>query len=153
MQGSPLVGEIEMTIKHPIPLNFICSFSTFCILTLVAGPLDANEILMAQLQSTEAAQSAETVKVKQTRKVAHVPVAAESDEAAQLRVAIKRCGTACRMGGAGNIAAPGGGTLDYECNDDGDCSCFGAKDCVAMAGICAEGSMGCNKQGCVCTEE
>jgi hypothetical protein len=85
------------------------------------------------------------------KSVQATPAVAQVDPAA-LRAAIEQCGAPCRMGGSGRIAAPGGGTLDYTCNEDGDCACFGAKDCVAMADVCKEDTMGCNKQGCVCEE-
>lgn len=40
---------------------------------------------------------------------------------------------------------------EYTCNS-GNCACAGASDCVAMAPICAEGTMGCNDYGCTCQE-
>lgn len=42
-------------------------------------------------------------------------------------------------------------TADYTCNS-GNCACAGASDCVAMAPICAEGTIGCNDYGCTCQE-
>jgi hypothetical protein len=48
------------------------------------------------------------------------PATAQLDPAAALRAEIKRCGAACKMGGSGRIAAPGGGTLDYSCNEETD---------------------------------
>ena len=42
-------------------------------------------------------------------------------------------------------------TADYTCNG-GNCACAGASDCVAMAPICAEGTIGCNDYGCTCQE-
>lgn len=42
-------------------------------------------------------------------------------------------------------------TAEYTCNS-GNCACAGASDCVAMAPICAEGTMGCNDYGCTCQE-
>ena len=140
-----------MTQKHPIQLNFVCSFCAFWILTLAALPLNAQETVKAQLRTAETAQTSEAVKVKKPKRLARTAVVTELDDTAQLRAAIKQCGRACKMGGSGKIAAPGG-TLDYNCDDDGNCSCFGAKDCVAMSDVCAEGTMGCNKQGCICEE-
>lgn len=109
---------------------------SFC---LAASPL------AAQQEATAASRAA-------VKSVQATPAVARTDPAGALRAAIEQCGAPCRMGGSGRIAAPGGGTLDHTCNDDGDCSCFGAKDCVAMADVCKEGTMGCNKQGCVCEE-
>lgn len=40
---------------------------------------------------------------------------------------------------------------DYTCNS-GNCACAGASDCVAMAPICVEGTIGCNDYGCTCQE-
>ncbi|WP_394694333.1 hypothetical protein [Hyphobacterium sp.] len=42
-------------------------------------------------------------------------------------------------------------TADYTCNS-GNCACAGASDCVAMAPICVEGTIGCNDYGCTCQE-
>jgi hypothetical protein len=42
-------------------------------------------------------------------------------------------------------------TADYTCNG-GNCACAGASDCVAMAPICEEGTIGCNDYGCTCQE-
>lgn len=42
-------------------------------------------------------------------------------------------------------------TADYTCNS-GNCACAGASDCVAMAEICVEGTIGCNDYGCTCQE-
>ncbi|WP_421786229.1 hypothetical protein [Hyphobacterium sp.] len=42
-------------------------------------------------------------------------------------------------------------TADYTCNG-GNCACAGASDCVAMAPICEEGTIGCNDYGCTCKE-
>jgi len=100
-------------------------------------------------QESEVKRQATTIK-KKTRAVT---ASIATDPVAELTAEIRQCGTPCIMGGSGTIAAPGGGTLDYNCNEDGDCSCFGAKDCVVMADVCKEGTMGCNKQGCVCEED
>lgn len=40
---------------------------------------------------------------------------------------------------------------EYTCNS-GNCACAGASDCVAMAPICVEGTIGCNDYGCTCQE-
>ena len=42
-------------------------------------------------------------------------------------------------------------TADYTCNS-GNCACAGASDCVAMAPICVDGTIGCNDYGCTCQE-
>ncbi|MBI1237688.1 MAG: hypothetical protein GC188_13495 [Alphaproteobacteria bacterium] len=42
-------------------------------------------------------------------------------------------------------------TADYTCNS-GNCACAGASDCVAMAPICVEGTIGSNDYGCTCQE-
>lgn len=99
-------------------------------------------------QDSEVKRQATTIK-KKTRTITAVAV----DPVAQLTADIEQCGLPCRVGAANDIAAPGGGTLDYDCNEDGDCACFGAKDCVAMTDVCKEGTMGCNKQGCVCEKD
>ncbi|MDX1460154.1 MAG: hypothetical protein R3348_03785 [Xanthomonadales bacterium] len=100
-------------------------------------------------QEREPKRHAETLRHKSRAVTATVQV----DPVAQLRAEIEQCGLPCRVRGSGDIAAPGGGTLDYDCNEDGDCSCFGAKDCVAMTDVCKEGTMGCNKQGCICEKD
>lgn len=100
-------------------------------------------------QEREATTEQKTVKVK---KSVRAPARMAVDSAAKLRADIKQCGMPCSMGGSGSIAAPGGTTRDYDCDENGNCHCFGAMDCVAMSKICAEGTMGCNDQGCICEQ-
>lgn len=120
-------------------LILICSI--FCCLAFGTGMLWAQE--------TRAAATTVT-KAKKPMRVSTATVAV--DPAAALRAEIEKCGKSCMMGGSGKISAGGGGTLDYNCDENGNCSCFGASDCVAMAPICAEGTLGCNDQGCICEE-
>lgn len=94
------------------------------------------------------AKSADSAEAKPVLRVA--PARAQIDPVAALSAEIKRCGARCSVGGSGDIAAPGGGTLDYNCDDDGNCACFGASDCVKMSDICKEDTIGCNDQGCIC---
>lgn len=122
-------------------LSIFCSFFLYTPL-LVAQEKAATETMQAV--------DTETVKVK---KVVRKPVRAVvvNDEDA-LRAAIRKCGAACSMGGPGSISAGTGTPLDYNCDDNGNCACFGASDCVKMAPICKEDSLGCNDQGCICEE-
>ena len=110
-------------------------------------------------QSVSAQETARTLtvdssaqKVKADKKVSKVSMAQVSlSEETKLRADIEQCGAACTMGGSGMISAGTGTTRDYECVD-GNCHCFGAQDCVAMAPVCEEGTLGCNDQGCICEE-
>ena len=101
-------------------------------------------------QDSTEAQTRKTVKVKKQVRTASLAV----DPVAQLTADIKQCGMPCKVGASGTIASPdGGGTRDYNCDDDGNCACFGASDCVKMTDVCKEGTMGCNDQGCICEED
>lgn len=95
-------------------------------------------------------KSTDTVEAKPVLRVA--PARAQIDPVAALRAEIEQCGARCSIGGSGDIAAPGGGTLDYNCDENGNCACFGASDCVKMSDICKEDTIGCNDQGCICEE-
>jgi hypothetical protein len=132
-----------MLKKRQIPLVML---SVLCGLLLAAQPVAAQQTTRAK--SVDAV-SAETVEVqKKVRKPAR---ALFVDEEAQLRAAIEQCGASCSMGGPGMISAGEQVPADYEC-ENGNCHCFGAQDCVAMSPICAEGTLGCNDQGCICEE-
>ncbi|GJL97789.1 MAG: hypothetical protein DHS20C06_16060 [Hyphobacterium sp.] len=50
-----------------------------------------------------------------------------------------------------SIAVPPDQPAEYTCNG-GNCACAGASDCVAMAPICEDGTIGCNDYGCTCKE-
>jgi hypothetical protein len=66
----------------------------------------------------------------------------------------RRQHTAATSGNAATSLAanmPPPDEADYTCNS-GNCACAGASDCVAMAPICAEGTIGCNDYGCTCQE-
>lgn len=116
-----------------------------CLATL---PVVAQETERA---TVSAVQSIKAEPEKMKRKTVNVKVV-KVDNLDQLRADIKQCGTACKVGGSGSISAGEGGTRDHECDDDGNCHCFGAIDCVAMSKICAPDTIGCNDQGCLCTE-
>jgi hypothetical protein len=122
--------------------SFLPQFLWVLSCTLLLGsPLMAQE---------EQEKSPERAKVRTAVQLA--PAEVQGKRANALREQIRQCGAPCMMGGSGSIAAAGGSTLDFNCDENGDCACFGAKDCVAMADVCKEGTMGCNKQGCVCEE-
>lgn len=132
--------------NHSLKALKLTCFALF--FTLVAAPMAAQERARVQVQEEEPAQVQQvlTAKPAKTERV-------KRGDADGLKKVIEQCGMPCKMGGSGTIAAPGGGTLDYNCDDDGNCSCFGAKDCVTMTDVCKEGSMGCNKQGCICEKD
>lgn len=71
-------------------------------------------------------------------------------EKSDTRQAIRVCGAPCQSDPAKNIATPTS-TADYTCNG-GNCACAGAADCVLMAPICQEDTIGCNDYGCTCKE-
>jgi len=105
--------------------------------------------LPAQAQETDPEKTIKNVKIKQATRISAKPAA--MDPEAALRASIEQCGARCMIGGPGDIAAPGG-TLDYNCDENGNCACFGASDCVKMSDICKEDTIGCNDQGCICEE-
>ena len=118
-------------------IYFICSVILGALLAL---PLNAQE----KASSTEQ-------KIVKIKKSVRVPTRVAIDPTAKLRAEIKQCGMACSMSSTDKISSGEGTTRDYDCTD-GNCACFGSADCVAMAPICEEGTLGCNDQGCICTE-
>lgn len=128
----------------------LCVLSMGFVMLMYTMPLVAQEREAAVMQATEAVES-EPVKMKRKLKI-HKVKASEGNSLSQLKADIEQCGSACSMGGADSITAAGGGTRDYECDENGNCHCFGAVDCVAMNKICAPDTIGCNDQGCLCTE-
>ncbi len=132
----------NMIRNRIITLQSICFICAICVGFLSTTPVYA--------QDTERTIKTKVVKVNKTTRVAKLAVAI--DPVAALTADIEQCGASCSMGGPNSISAGDGSVRDYDCNDDGNCHCFGAIDCVAMSKICAEGTLGCNDQGCVCTE-
>ena len=128
--------------KYSFSMKFILICSIFCCLTFGTGMLWAQE--------TRVIETTKVTKVKKPMRVSTTIVA--TDPAATLRAQIEKCGQSCMMGGSGKITSGEGTTLDYDCDENGNCACFGSSDCVAMAPICAEGTLGCNDQGCICEE-
>jgi hypothetical protein len=116
----------------------------------LAGTLVIVLLLATAFAQEEPARASEQVKMKKTLRVKAVETTENDTDV--LRAQIERCGAACLIGGSGTIAAPGGGTLDYDCDDNGNCACFGASDCVKMSDVCEEGTIGCNDQGCICKQ-
>ncbi|NND44199.1 MAG: hypothetical protein HKN58_02670 [Xanthomonadales bacterium] len=117
-----------------------------------ACALAITALLAAPVLAQERATQSEEAQVKVKKVVRVAPVEASADATAALRADIQRCGARCLVGGSGTISAGGGTTLDYSCDDDGNCACFGASDCVKMSDICKEGTIGCNDQGCICEQ-
>ena len=131
-----------MIRKQIVTLKAICFICAVCVGFLSAVPVYAQE--------ADRTTKTKTVKVKKPTRVTQVAVAV--DPVAVLTADIKQCGTSCAMGGPGSITSGEGVVRDYDCDENGNCHCFGSADCVAMAPICAEGTLGCNDQGCICEE-
>ena len=112
---------------------------------------------MAQ-QAVSTTRAVKTEPQKQTIKVSKVRTPTlskelqKSLESGNTRAAIRHCGSACQHDPSSTLATgTTGGTVEYTCNS-GNCACAGASDCVAMAPICQEGTIGCNDYGCTCKE-
>jgi hypothetical protein len=129
--------------KYSLSIRFVLISSLLCFMTFSAGMLWAQE--------TKPTDTKKTMVIKKPTRASVQNLAI--DPIAALQADIKQCGRSCNMGGPGSISAGGGTTLDYNCDENGNCSCFGSADCVAMAPICAEGTLGCNDQGCICEED
>jgi hypothetical protein len=114
------------------------------LLAFLAGPVVAQEPERAAKRATA---SVATVQAVDTRFSKAFQSAMESGDR---RAAIKACGAPCSKASSSLAATPGGG-LDYTCNS-GNCACAGASDCVKMADICEEDTIGCNDYGCSCKE-
>jgi hypothetical protein len=118
-------------------------------------------LLAGSVFGAQAARTAKTVKSEtQTKTVRTVSERAptlskdiqKSLEAGNIQKAKRQCGKQCQSDPSMTISAgPNGGTMEYTCNG-GNCACAGASDCVAMAPICEEGTLGCNDYGCTCKE-
>lgn len=130
----------------------VCVFTT-CLTLLITSSAMAQEVEVVQGKTAEAtdAVKGDPVKVKRQFRV-HQGKPSASNRVSKLQANIKQCGAPCDMSGADSITAGEGGTRDHECDDNGNCHCFGAIDCVAMSKICAPDTLGCNDQGCLCKE-
>lgn len=131
--------------------NILKTFNLFFLAVLfglLAMSLSAQERATVQVEEKEAVLVQQAITAKPAN-----PGRVKRGDVEGLRAAIQQCGTKCDMSPSGTIAAPGSGPLDYNCDDDGNCACFGASDCVAMTDVCKEGTMGCNNQGCICEED
>jgi len=130
-----------MTTSSKYLMRAVVFVLVICAATLSVAPVFAQERASAQKQ--------EPVQMRQAT-VQSVKVSPDA-RADALRSAIEQCGRPCSMGGSKRFAAPGGGgTGDHSCDDNGNCSCFGAKDCVVMSDICDKDTLGCNEHGCIC---
>ena len=118
-------------------------------------------LLVGTVFAEQTARTATTVKSEtQTKSVRAVSQRAttlskefqKSLEAGDIQKAKKQCGRQCKSDPSMTLSTgENGGTRDYTCNG-GNCACAGASDCVLMAPICEEGTLGCNDYGCTCKE-
>lgn len=118
------------------------------IVTLLCIPVELSAQDQTRAAKTATISAGSLTAVTDTR----LPRAFQSAmESGDLRAAKRACGSPCKAP-ATQLAAPGGGgTRDYTCNS-GNCACAGAADCVAMAPICQEDTIGCNDYGCTCKQ-
>lgn len=130
---------------------------------------------LAQDRPERAAYSAETSPPArasfQTRETRQAPARATTPSRADDNRLSPQLQRALESGDASRVArylpsrtgpASGGGMTATEIGvnpqahicEEGNCACLGAFDCVAMvdAGICEEGTMVCNANGCLCSE-
>lgn len=119
--------------------------------TLVAGPAMAQQT-SAKVKAVKTEKPKRSIKTVSARAPALSKELQKSLEAGNTRQAIELCGSACQRSPSMTLSAGSTGeTRDYTCNG-GNCACAGAADCVAMAPICQEGTIGCNDYGCTCKE-
>ena len=119
---------------------------------LCAFLLNAPSVMAQERSTAETKQAVDTETIKVKKMVSKPMRAKVANDEDQLRAAIEKCGAACRIGGPDSISAGDGTVLDYNCDENGNCSCFGAKDCVKMSSVCEEDTIGCNEHGCICKQ-
>ncbi|MCW8925587.1 MAG: hypothetical protein OQJ84_04965 [Xanthomonadales bacterium] len=118
---------------------------------LVACPVMAQQTA-AKVKAVKTEKPKRSVKAVSARAPTLSKELQKSLEAGDTRQAIELCGSACQRSPSTTLSAGStGGTRDYTCNG-GNCACAGAADCVAMAPICQEDTIGCNDYGCTCKE-
>jgi hypothetical protein len=147
-----------MTIRNQAMLTFQSSQLNRVLLAVcvISAALMAGSAIAQQPTATTKTVKAETP--KQTIKTVSVRAPTlskelqKSLEAGNTRKATKQCGSECQ-GNPSSTLSTGttGGARDHTCNG-GNCACAGASDCVLMAPICQEGTIGCNDYGCTCKE-
>lgn len=119
--------------------------------TLVADPAMAQQT-SAKVKAVKTEKPKQSIKTVSARAPTLSKELQKSLEAGNTRQAIELCGSACQRSPSMTLSAGSTGeTRDYTCNG-GNCACAGAADCVAMAPICQEGTIGCNDYGCTCKE-
>jgi len=139
-----------MNTTQPIPLNRIPAAICLVISLLLVGSATAQQAVSAtKAVSTET----RTIKAQKIKSPTLSKKLQQSLEKGDTRTAIKLCGKDCQGSSATTISSGSTGSpRDYTCNS-GNCACAGAADCVAMAPVCQEGTMGCNDYGCSCKED
>lgn len=119
-----------------------------------AGAADAQQraVMRAQVQ-TDTSFTDEFQQAMESGNYAAAAAMVREGRATGMATGRRQHSPATSGGAATSLAAntPPPDTADYTCNS-GNCACAGASDCVAMAPICAEGTIGCNDYGCTCQE-
>ena len=134
--------------------RLILVLAALTVALLAAGTADAQQraIMRAQVQTdtsfTDAFQQA-----MESGNYAAAAAMVREGRATGMATGRRQHSPATSGGAATSLAAntPPPDTADYTCNS-GNCACAGASDCVAMAPICVEGTIGCNDYGCTCQE-
>lgn len=139
-----------MSSNHHIQLFLLLIIFSFLSLTLSTYAAEP-ETATATVRAVEAEEKVKTVKARKLKAPTLSKKLQKALESGDTRAAISECGADCKTSSTTITAAGGGGTRDYTCNS-GNCACAGAADCVAMAPICQEGTIGCNDYGCTCKE-
>lgn len=134
--------------------RLILVLAALTVSLLAAGTADAQQraIMRAQVQ-TDTSFTAEFQQAMESGNYAAAAVMVREGRATGMATGRRQHSPATSGGAATNLAAntPPPDTADYTCNS-GNCACAGASDCVAMAPICVEGTIGCNDYGCTCQE-
>jgi len=147
-----------MTIRNQAMLTFQSSqldrsLIAVCVISaaLLAGPAIAQQTA-ATTKTVKVETSKQTIQAVSVRAPTLSKELQKSLEAGNTRKATKQCGSECQGSPQSTLSTGAtGGTRDYTCNG-GNCACAGAADCVLMAPICQEGTIGCNDYGCTCKE-
>ena len=134
--------------------RLILVLAALTVSLLAAGTADAQQraIMRAQVQ-TDTSFTDEFQQAMESGNYAAAAVMVREGRATCMATGRRQHSPATSWVASTNLAAntPPPDTADYTCNS-GNCACAGASDCVAMAPICVEGTIGCNDYGCTCQE-
>ena len=141
-----------MQFFKSLQLNSAFFSVVFFSAVLLVGPVFAEQTARTATATVKPEKLTKSVRAVSQRATTLSKDMQKSLEAGNIQKAKRQCGSQCQTDPSSTISSgENAGTVDYTCNS-GNCACAGASDCVAMAPICEEGTLGCNDYGCSCKE-